>query len=1657
MISGRKAVRVASKILIWLLGIFTVLFILLWSVLKVPAVQNFLIKKATGYVSNKTHTRVELAYIDLEFPKSILLQGIFLEDTKHDTLVSIGEIEVNLNMLALLSNTVSIETLGIDNFYVRLKRTNPDTTFNFQFLADAFTSDDTKEVVVDTVKGTPWTIKANSIALTNGRFDMLDETSGMLINVSAGEIEAELNKLDITASYVDLGDIKLSEVHGNMRNTKPAAPDTDTSSGGWNGIHASLLTIEHSSFKYSDDITAMLIDVNIGELELKPSTIDLTKQLIASDGLSIGQSRALIQLKKSSDTSAQHSDDPESAEWNVQVSSLNLKQNDFKMDFLNEPEIPAGIDWNHLALTGINTSAKDISYNGPLVKATIESLSAQENSGFGVRSLKTVAYMDATSASLTDLSLVTNHSYLGQDIKVTFNSLSEIMSSLSVDCSMMNNQVAVRDLLLLVPSLDTVEIIHKNKDRRAAFNLIAKGNLNRLDIQQFYFKTLNTSIDTKGRLNFITDPDKLFIDLNIKRIQTGGADLTALLPDSTLPASIQIPSEVFATGNYIGTLSDFHSTIDMSSSIGSAFIDADIKNLQKEIPVYTLALQTHSFDLGQLMNQSSLGKLNGAVDVTGSGFDTSSIKATIHSDIESFGLNDYVYHNIQLDGSIDKKLIEATGTVDDQNLNLLLTAKANLDKQQEFYDAQINLKGADFKGLGITTENINLSANTDIHLTGDPTQNINGHVSTRNILVIQNGKRYKEDSLILVSINEPGKSNMKLNSSMVAASFDGNIDVFSVSDAITNHLNRYFLLTETKFKQTKPQNFVFEIKLNDSPLLREVLLPSLQNYKPLSISGSFNSEEAKMAVSASIPLATYSGITVNEFVFDIDSDADKLTYNTGWNYLKTGGITLQQTTADGLLRNDTASINVTIKDVEQRNKIKLNSIVTHASKDHYRFSIVKDGLMLQEDKWAVTENNYIEIASNYIFADHFNLSHEKQFIKLQSAAEGNDMNLQFSAFDLHTLSQIVEDTDTLLVQGILNGEVNLKNIHQNPAFTSKLDIQNLAYKDSRVGNLKITADNLTADRYTANIELTDSLNRATIGGYYLSSDENSALHFNADIKSIQLHSLEAFSGGQISGSTGLVRGNIAITGPVKEPRFNGDIQFIEASTKVAYINQRIFMKKETITVSSEKVTFKSFNILDSLNNEAIINGTVGIEKFDNATFNLTVTTNDFMILNTTAVNNKLYYGRVFLDSKISIKGDQNLPVINATIDIEKGSHFTFAIPDSKISVDRGDGIVIFTTDSSSLDPIMLRQNEEVIAEKITGLDLSAKIHIDRNSTLKILVDPISGDSLSVRGDADLNFKMDASGQTNLTGTYVVNDGNYKASLENLIVRKFNISRGSKIIWTGDPLDALIDIKATYTTKTAPDGLLINSAVIDSSAMRKPLPFIVVMSMQGELLKPTISFQLDMPDNAKGALGGEVYSKITNINANESEVNKQVFALLVLNRFITPEAGGGGSGASDFARRSVSRMMSNELNKLSAKYVEGLQIDVDVQSYNQVNNGQQRGNTQVEVGVTKTLFDERLSVQIGGNVPIEGQDASSNSSTAKNITGDVTVEYKLTKNGRYKVKAFRKNEYDGISNGTIVETGAGIMYIRNFTHFKELFISKKKRKELTQQKTPISTH
>jgi hypothetical protein len=83
------------------------------------------------------------------------------------------------------------------------------------------------------------------------------------------------------------------------------------------------------------------------------------------------------------------------------------------------------------------------------------------------------------------------------------------------------------------------------------------------------------------------------------------------------------------------------------------------------------------------------------------------------------------------------------------------------------------------------------------------------------------------------------------------------------------------------------------------------------------------------------------------------------------------------------------------------------------------------------------------------------------------------------------------------------------------------------------------------------------------------------------------------------------------------------------------------------------------------------------------------------------------------------------------------------------------------------------------------------------------------------------------------------------------------------------------------------------------------------------------------------------------------------------------------------------------------------------------------------------------------VDVEGAKAKQNSPSE--ITSDVAIEYKLTEDGRYRLKGFRHNQYEGAIEGLIIETGMGVSYVRDFNKWKDFFRSPKKIKVTNQEK------
>jgi len=475
-----------------------------------------------------------------------------------------------------------------------------------------------------------------------------------------------------------------------------------------------------------------------------------------------------------------------------------------------------------------------------------------------------------------------------------------------------------------------------------------------------------------------------------------------------------------------------------------------------------------------------------------------------------------------------------------------------------------------------------------------------------------------------------------------------------------------------------------------------------------------------------------------------------------------------------------------------------------------------------------------------------------------------------------------------------------------------------------------------------------------------------------------------------------------------------------------------------IMFDGKGVHFESFELLDTLGNKASLSGNLFTEDFRDFRYDCRLHTEHFLLMNRPASRDAMYYGTLFLDSDIFVEGDPAKPVIRMQARLDKGTDLAVVLPESEAGVQQRLGIVRFVDVKHPPNPIISRRKPETdrtqdtTRTRLSAIDLTSNVEVDKEARLRILIDPIAGDSLVIRGEATFSVGMDPSGKLAVTGRYEILEGSYQLSFGELIRRQFAIEKGSSLTWFGSVTDANVNITAIYTAKTSALDLvqdqLIGLSQEERNKYKQELRIQVYLTMDGKLLEPNIHFRLDLPPDQRGALGGSIYAKLNELNGQESELNKQVFALLVLGRFISSNplaSASDGGGLSGFARSSVSQILTEQLNRLSEKVITGVSLNVGVESYQDYSSGTAEGRTQLQLALTKQLFDERVTVQVGGNVDLEGHRSQQNS--LNNFAGDIKVAYKMTEDGRWQLQVFRNNTNGGAIEGDLVETGVGIVF------------------------------
>lgn len=1623
--------------------------------LRLPSVQQYITDKATAYISGKTHTTLTIGRLYVGFPKNIVIEELYAEDLNRDTLIYLKTLDVNVGLWQLLNNKLQINTLTINGMTANVHRILPDSSFNFDFLIQAFAGKkEPKPEVKDTAKS-DFAIDVKEIRFSNLHLLYDDVVSGIYTKGNIGELSIDIDELDIRLLKFKLDNLRLAHTDAvfEIRRQSKAERDTAiTTEEKLPDIGANKIELKSVTFGFHHIPDSSAFDFGVGNLLVELNEIDLNKQWVDVKRLVLSGGEAHLVMKRNNTKTDRPGTEDTTASrqnWKVAAADVALNNTSFSMHITNMPVATSGIDYNHLEAKQVELLGEDLYYSPTLIKCKVKQVALKERSGIELQKFRTTFVYDSVHTELANLWLQTSRSTISNYAYVSYPSVTSLSSNvgeLKVNASFKQTKVSMEDVLVFAPQLANEPVIARNRNAEVVLSGKLNGKVSDIIADNLMIQTASqTSIACNAKLKGLPDISRLWFDIDLKLLTTGRKDLAQLLPDSIIPTSIRVPDQLILKGHAEGLLKHMTADIAMKSSDG----DAQVKGMYEEnanVPEYTVDLRTDNLNVGRILKQEPLlGKITLTVKAKGQSFKPQDIVAGATAEIEKLEVNGYSISHISLNAIANRGLYKTELVVADSKLDLQLDAEASILEDSSFLKVLLNLRGADLQSLKLARSDVRSSGVLKADIQNFTIENMRGSLSITNVVLIKNAERYKLDSLIMVTFNEKRKSKLSIKNSIVQVEYQGSTGLHEVSAVVQNHIARY--LGHTQYiADTVQHDFTCVITINPHPILSEVLLPNLTKFSGLNVTSSFNSSGQKFSIEANSSYIEYDQQAVNNFKAKVVSDEDKVTYDFSVAGISSGSVFLPKTSLSGKAQDNVIDFAVSVIHPDSGNKLLIAGDINRQKATETVIHIDDGAIVLNNEKWTIEANNRITIAQKGINIRGLNITHNDQSIRANSvSAEPNaPIDIIFEKFEVGTISRIIEK-DTALVRGVMDGDLHIKHIGPL-AFTSNIKVSNITFKEASVGNLQITADNLSENRYTATAVLSGYDNQARVSGYY----QDNELDFAVDVKRLNLSAIELFSGNMMKRSQGYIAADIKVKGKSNDPSFNGSVSFKDASFLLTMLNTRLQMKNESIHIDDKGVYLKKFTVYDSLNQPMAVSGSV--TDFSRMNFNLDITTHHFTVMNTTAQDNKVYYGRLIVNSNIRVRGDKNLPVITSDVGLADGSSFTFVVQEGDLVTTRGEGIVFFEDTTTFSDLMSLKKDTVKMKSEFRGIDITANLQVNRNTVFRVIVDPKSGDNLEVQGDANLSFAIDPSGKVSLSGVYVLNDGHYKASFQKVMKREFNIKPGSSITWSGDPMDGQMDLTAVYSTKATATDLLANElsgmSETERMAYRKLLTYYVNLMIKGPVLKPEISFELDMAPKDQNAFGGIVYSKINVINTDPNELNKQVFSLLVLNKFLpSGNSSGMGTGAavSTAARNSVNQVLTDQLNSLSGKYIKGFELNFDLQTTDDYVSGTKQSNTALQVGAKKNFFNERVSVQVGSSIDLTGgqQQAATGS---QNITGDVVVEYKITEDGRYRFKAFRENQFEGIIDGMLYKTGVGIVFTRDYDNISELFKSPSKKEE-----------
>lgn len=1609
-----------------------------------PSVQNRIIAQVTHYLSGKFSAPLNVGHVEIDFFNRLVLEKVYIEDLKGDTLLYMNSLKMGLSLFAPLQKQVNIEGIDVEKTIIHLHR-GPDSTFNFQYLLDAFGSEAIDNTTPKENNNAPWKLDLNRIKLKDIRLHWLDSLTKTEVSAYLGNLDTRVDGLSLPEQSLEIRSFLVK--NANIDYDSWAIMDTTASNKnsaplvfpylGWN-IETGNLTLENINFSFDDRTKGRALPHTFdpAHLSYKDAHLVLKDVQWTPEVLRGNMERLSFQERNGFEIS-ELGFDFEATNNDIRMEGLSLRTSRSRLapsevslrfdDFNALSNVMEQVFMN-IRLDAATISRKDIEYwTGPV--------SALENLGN-----QPLEVSVALSGKPSDLNFQKFQMKVGNDNQLNFDgnvkglpALEELSFKLNLD-KLTTSYRSLKALNINVP--DGLEPFGQME-----LNAKLEGSIDQLNAETIHFKTTQNTV-FKGAVlaNNLTDLDRLDYKVQIQEFRTLPQDWHGFFNDS-------IPSvlSAFEALNYQATIEGTVRDISLNGQLKTNAGVAQQNLLIQFTPEYKNAryngqVQLNDLALNRILDNPDLGNASFNFNVQGQGLSLDSLNTHLKATIQEFQFRAYDYRNIDIEGQLNAKQFEGKFAVDDDNLRLKFQGRANFKDSLPEVQANIILDTANLNKLQLYPTPLHLHSKLAFDLKGSEVDNLLGTAHISDFKIADENRQYAMDSISFFSKTlDNSQKEMRLESDILNARLLGEFEINTLNQFMLHFVNELFpieeLLDTTMQKklvlEEKKQEFRLQLNLSKPTRLTKFFIPQLEQLDTAFLDLKLNSQKRNILLDALIPSASVSGVILDSIRLASEGKPELIQNSLNIKSIRSEEeLLLAHLNFHANLFRDSLLLDLAAgSSLEQRNDRLAWKAIVKNEKDKYIGKLLSPIIINNED-WSVPASNKIVFDGERFFIDNLKLNREGQLFFAQSDVKNKNsqfipLKIGFKDFKIGEIVELAgQDAD--LVGGGLNGVFTLSMPEADLLYRVDLDVSDLVLNDEPLGNLSLNAaPDLKSMLLNIDIGLQGQNNNLQLTGSY--GLESNNLDFELDVPSLRFSLIDRFSLGYLKDTKGQLVAKLNIGGKADAPEVKGFMRLENTEVFVDYLKARFSFSEHTIQFRESQIDIGRLQLKDSEGRPAEFSGSINHDHFNDIQLDLQFDAPSLLVLNSQPNDSELFYGKIILSANVKVNGALEKPKVTINTRSLSGTHLT-VIPLAGESEIVEEKFIIFG-DPEQVEQSNTESSQRTYVTNATGLDLSLKLELTPDAKLITIIDPQTGDRLEMKGNANLLVEMEPNGELRTTGPISLTEGSYFLNYEGLVKRKFTIQKGSDIYLPGDPMEAQFDITAIYTARASVYDLIsnqINLNPTEEAAARRRQNIDVLMNMKGTLAQPEISFSIRIGDNFSGNLADAVSQRLNQLEEQKTELNKQVFGLLLFNSFISTNSGSSMANAGEnLALKSVSSFLTQQLNRLAGQYTKGVDLNIGLDSYNTATD---ENVTELQVGVSKQLLNERLSVQVGGNLGVNAP-AGSQSTTTTTIAGSFLLEYKLTEDGRYRVRVFRRPDTDIFSEG--IRSGAGIIFKKSF--------------------------